>query len=326
MTKRISILLAFILAAITAHATQYQEEFFNNIKVDTVWLEGNNMGLYVQKAHIKLTNISDEPITATLYVIENNGLPTFVGDEKKESYIFCSEFTFTAAAGETAEVVSNYVPWRTDPHVSTLYIGGIAENSSQMFHELYRMEVDADATGIPSCDFTIDIEGTDGEGTVGTMSYQILRQNKLTVNWSYTNLEDYYLYNGISYDLYECQESNKTLRLTKALASQVYFNDIAAGETKTGTMEYPQELEEGHYYILRHLYGFYYPQPPLWHFTTFAQQDIAFRVQTTLTDITDISADAESLPVYTIGGVRVADAHNLQKGIYVRGGKKFVVK
>ena len=46
------------------------------------------------------------------------------------------------------------------------------------------------------------------------------------------------------------------------------------------------------------------------------------------TSIEDVVLDTESsnLPVYNLQGVRMKDADNLPSGIYIQGGKKFVVK
>ena len=46
------------------------------------------------------------------------------------------------------------------------------------------------------------------------------------------------------------------------------------------------------------------------------------------TGIEDVVLDTESsnLPVYNLQGVRMKDMDNLPSGIYIQGGKKFVVK
>ena len=46
------------------------------------------------------------------------------------------------------------------------------------------------------------------------------------------------------------------------------------------------------------------------------------------TGIEDVVLDTESsnLPVYNLQGVRMKDADNLPSGIYIQGGKKFIVK
>ena len=43
-------------------------------------------------------------------------------------------------------------------------------------------------------------------------------------------------------------------------------------------------------------------------------------------EIKDIKDTCNDLPVYTLDGIRIADTRNLPKGIYIRNGKKFVVK
>ena len=44
------------------------------------------------------------------------------------------------------------------------------------------------------------------------------------------------------------------------------------------------------------------------------------------TGIKEIEANEDDLPVYTLDGIRIADTRNLPKGVYIRNGKKFLVK
>ena len=75
-------------------------------------------------------------------------------------------------------------------------------------------------------------------------------------------------------------------------------------------------------------YGFYINESSLgilWQDIQFANEPFIFKVDMSsgIKDIRDICYDK---PIYTLGGIRIADTRNLPKGIYIRNGKKFVVK
>ena len=329
--KCIAVMLLFLCTWLSASAQQpqYPEELLKKIRVNSVTLEGNNMGLFIQKAHISLTNTSDERVSVHLYVVDNNhSLPSSGDGKPTDSYVFCSEFVFSADAGETAEVVSNYVPWHNNAGLSTLHIAGLLNKADDRpFYELYKMDINVDETTLPACSFKHGIEGTDETVKDGFYEYKILRTNKLKENWSYTNLEDYDIYNGVLSTLHACEIRDGIFTVLGQVTSRPFFYDIKKGETKSGSVDFDVNLKNGMIYRITHVYGFVYPAQPMWMITTGMGENETFKVEFVPTGIDEIEENENmSTQVYTLGGVRVTDTENLPKGIYIRGGKKFVVK
>ena len=200
-------------------------------------------------------------------------------------------------------------------------------------YELYSMPVTVQRNKRPNSIFTTSISGSDLESvdmseTDPEIYYQRVTNEKLIINWEYENLEEFNNYDTMTFRLYKLcwKDGQLVFDLSEECEEMAVMEGIQSGEVKGGTVEFSTKLGNGEYYYIRPVFTNYYLSQYLIPGTATSAGHGLYVHSETSTNITDISADSESLPVYTIGGVRVADAQNLPKGIYVRGGKKFVIK
>ena len=64
-----------------------------------------------------------------------------------------------------------------------------------------------------------------------------------------------------------------------------------------------------------------YQAADVWRYFWDIQEDASLDIKNTVLD-----AEDETAPIYNQQGVRMTNTDNLPTGIYIRGGKKFVVK
>ena len=334
MKRFILVISSFLLIVISSSA-RINPEDYENLRFDSVWWEGPTYRHYTKIMHMVITNVGSKKIFGSLWTADRYA--TIDGfDGKPISFYYChSSFSLSLMPNETQEYTCRFTPYYD-------YIPeGQTENISHFcllveddtLDEIYNCDFVFEKTGVINnrCVFNIsdkDIDINSGIDYTKIENIPSIPDDLPVMEWTYENLEDFPVFDICGIGLYSTRYSNGEFEPVHQIGGQVMFESIDKGETVTGTFIPEHLLSDGGYYMIQIRYGFYINESSLgilWQDIQFANEPFIFKVDMS-SEIKDIKDTCNDLPVYTLDGIRIADTRNLPKGIYIRNGKKFVVK
>ena len=330
------ILLSVVLLAVSASVSaRINPEDYGNIRVDTIWWEGPPYRHYTKIMHMVITNAGTKKIEGSLWTADR--YTTIEGsDGKPLSFYYChNSFSLSLMPNETQEYTCRFTPYYdfiTEGQTENIsHFCLLAEDDT--LDEVFSRDFVFGRTSIINnrCVFNIsgiDINLNSGIDYTKIENIPSVANDLPVMEWTYENLEDFPVFDICGIGLYSTRYSNGEFEPVHQIGGQVMFESIDKGETVTGTFIPEHLLSDGGYYMIQIRYGFYINESSLgilWQDIQFANEPFIFKVDMSsgIKDIRDICYDK---PIYTLGGIRIADTRNLPKGIYIRNGKKFVVK
>ena len=333
--KRILLVISSFLLIVISSSARINPEDYENLRFDSVWWEGPTYRHYTKIMHMVITNVGSKKIFGSRWTADRDA--TIDGfDGKPVSFYYChSSFSLSLMPNETQEYTCRFTPYYD-------YIPeGQTENISHFcllveddtLDEIYNCDFVFEKTGVINnrCVFNIsdkDIDINSGIDYTKIENIPSIPDDLPVMEWTYENLEDFPVFDICGIGLYSTRYSNGEFEPVHQIGGQVMFASIDKGETVTGTFIPEYLLSDGEYYMIQMRYGFYINESSLgilWQDIQFANEPFIFKVDMS-SEIKDIKDTCNDLPVYTLDGIRIADTRNLPKGVYIRNGKKFLVK
>ena len=326
MKKLLFIVTLILMLPISTYSENTNEVYFAkeelaNLRVDTVILSDGAMARYTTIAKVKITNIGSKTM--------NGGLRCANGRNSNASgniQLGWPSFYFgvNLAPGESKTFETKFNPSSSDFGGSLNLMLYTLDNSVTPCL-LYSKSFMFESPRLLACNTRFTVYDRNGSAGIQQVSNATdksltdephLNTGTVAIDWNYEYLENFDMLDHCVLDINRLYDGNFYW-----IDSAELFHEIKKGDVKTGTVVPKTILEPGKYSLSLCYAVEYSPYAPIIN-----TDDLFYFYVDDPTGISNVDADAESLPVYSIGGVRVADAHNLPKGIYVRGGKKFVVR
>lgn len=329
------ILVSFTLLLISiSSSAKIKPEEYGNIRVDTLWWEGPTYRHYTKMVHIRITNIGETKIEGTLWVNDRySSGEDYYGETIYYDYTLGS-LDISLIAHETKDYTFRFLPYYDYiPEGQTTNVAHLCLTAEETDVEVFGLDIEFENTNRINSNSSLNISDID-YSLNGDVDYTIkenvvvLSDDLPVIEWTYENLEDFPVYDICAWSLFTASYSQDGFKIDSQIGGDIMFAGIDKGETITGSFVPESILKEKQYYMLIMHYGLYIDDPfygIIWHNLRFAKDPFVFKVELP-TGIKEIEANEDDLPVYTLDGIRIADTRNLPKGVYIRNGKKFLVK
>lgn len=320
--KKLYLFFVFVLALVANVNAKITPENYSNLHVDNVWFEGVKIRYYCNYAHFTITNTGDKKIEGTLWTNERY---TFEGDDQI-NYWVSSSLNVSLEPNQTETYVC---PFRTVQHADSDNIT-FCITAEQTDDEIFSCQYSARPRGRVNANIEMDISGVPVVCNVSDGSYNpyehvvMITTQTPAVNWTYNNLEDEPVLDQLRIRFRHMRSIEDGMDYSTTIYSQPMFESIGAHESLNGSVTPDEPLVDGEYYMITYEYVFENMFHTLLRIN-YAADPVVFKVELP-TGIKEVEAIDEDKPIYTLGGVRITNTDNLPKGIYVRDGKKFVVK
>lgn len=294
------------------------------LSVSNVTLEGPRKAQFSHKLSFTLTNTGDTEVTGTLYIGDEVTMGDYTTDR------FTTMFNVNLAPKESTEISGCFLPWRYDAGKSYVRVMGIiADDPDQNVYDIYREEIDVTENKAPNRNVNITLQDSYVADVSTPRVLTIPNTGEVVFDWEYENLEDSPLFSLVCPKLGTCIVHGNSYIMNSGGSiwyDNNLFTEIGSHEKKTGQNHFhlPQTKMASiicYCISLEYLYQWVGGTSP----SIGTEPYVLFKVEDT-TGIEDIGSDEKGFPIYTISGMEVVNTDNLPKGIYIRNGKKFVVK
>lgn len=329
------ILVSFTLLLISiSSSAKINPEDYGNIRVDTLWWEGPIYRHYTKMVHIRFTNIGETTIEGMLGINDrySSGVD-YYGDTIYFDYPL-GTLDISLMAHETKDYTFRFLPYHDFiPEGQTGNIAHLCLTAEYTDEEVFGLDIEFESTNRINSNSSLSISDID-YSLNGDVDYTVkenvvvLSDDLPVIEWTYENLEDFPIYDICAWSLCTASYSQGEFKIDSQIDGGIMFVGIDKGETITGSFVPESSLKEKRYYMLILHYGLIIDDPffgTIWHNIRYAKDPFVFKIELP-TGIKEVEANDADKSVYTLGGVRITNTENLPKGIYIRNGKKFVVK
>ena len=333
MKRFILVLFTLLLISISSYA-KINPEDYGNIRVDTLWWEGPVYRHYSKMMHMTITNIGENKIEGSLWINDRYDVMEDSHGESSPFYYTLGTIDLLLMPNETKDYTFRFLPYYDYiPEGQTTNVAHFCLTTLETDDEIFCCDIEFESTNRinSNCTFTIsDIEYSlngDVDYTIKE-NVAVLSNNLPVIEWTYENLEDFPVFDICALSLFTASYSQGEFKIDSQIDGDIMFAGIGKGETITGTFVPESSLKEKRYYMIIMYYGLYVDDPffgTIWRQIRFAKDPFVFKIELP-TGIKEVEANDADKSVYTLGGVRITNTENLPKGIYIRNGKKFVVK
>ena len=332
--KRLSFILISLFLICVSSSAKINPEDYGNIRVDTIWWEGPTYRHYSKMVHMRVTNIGDKQIEGSVWVNDKYNIDFDSYGDPSPCYYTLGSVQLSLMPNETKDYTFRFMPYYDlIPEGETRNIAHLCLTTEDTDDEIFCYDIEFERTNRINANCTISI--SDVEIDVNSGVDYTKKENVLTISddlpvfeWTYTNLEDFPIFDILAMSIYTTKYNKGEFEPLNQIGGDIIFPNIDKGETVNGTYVPESLFTDGEYYMVYLLYGLFIDDPffgTMWRNIRFASDPFVFKVDLS-SGIKDVNKNIDDKPVYTLGGVRVTDTVNLPKGIYIRDGKKFVVK
>jgi hypothetical protein len=332
--KKFILLSVVLLAVSVSVSARINPEDYGNIRVDTIWWEGPIYRHYSKMVHMRITNTGETKIEGVLGINDRYGSGI---DSNGDTIYFDYPFgtlDISLMPQETKEYTFRFLPYHDFfPEGQTKNIAHLCLKAGYTDDEVYGIDIEFERTNRINSNSILNVSDID-YSLNGDVDYTIkenvatLSDNLPVIEWTYENLEDFPVFDICAMSLCTASYKQGEFVADSKIEGYIMFTGIDKGETITGTFVPESVLKEKQYYMLIMYYGLIIDDPffgTTWHTIRYAKDAFVFKIELP-TGIKEVKANDADKPIYTLGGVRITNTDNLPKGIYVRNGKKFVVK
>ena len=300
--------------------SQYDKIVISNVRIEGVGVEG-----YTERMYFTATNTGDEEFDGTI----GSGDRFETHDGKYSKRLF-EEMKVTIGPGEAKDLEMYFHPFvcdREEHDELMIYLNG------QINDPIYTQVVDVENNRKLKSEIKLNIAGED----IDMSGSPAAKRNIVSIStcnpvftWEYKNMENAQIYDELRIFVEKASYTLTGWAPIKLIQSNCLWTGLPSrkglypGETVSGQFTIEEPLENGECYVVETEFGYKYFEG-YWFYIGDAASPMIIKYEEP-TGINEVDAEKKSLPVYTLGGVRVTDTENLPKGIYIRGGKKFVVK